>query len=463
MESRRRPLTKKEKKQLEKRRKQAAEQAKKYHKAQARKSAAQADKARSAQSRTAQNRKSVQGRPAQGDKARSNQAQSKKPQSRQEQRRSQRDTRPQANGRSSENFRDVSSSKIERAVNSRPKDNIYELSREERYLRSSEQKIRNLEPKDFDDGYYVDEYGERKRQQRRAQEIHKQEAEVIHRRKKPLTPKQIKRRRFFIYSGIFAVVLIIGAVLCLTVLFKTENIIVDGGDYYSDEQITEYSGVEYQQNIFIAALLGTPEDIQSNLPYVESASISFTVPDTITIKITDAVPAYVIKNGSGYLLISSKGRILESVAENEDNLPQLVCEELESTEPGGYVSFSDDNVPDILQQISESLENNEVELSEITEIDVTDTANIGIVYDGRIDINLGLPEDIDYKIRTAITIIDEKLDPNGTGTITGTLDVSTCNTNKMSHYKPAETSETATSATDPTATESDAEASSSSE
>ena len=42
------------------------------------------------------------------------------------------------------------------------------------------------------------------------------------------------------------------------------------------------------------------------------------------------------------------------------------------------------------------------------------------------------PDSVDVHV----TIIDEKLDPNGVGTITGTLDVSTCNKNQTSRYKP---------------------------
>ena len=105
------------------------------------------------------------------------------------------------------------------------------------------------------------------------------------------------------------------------------------------------------------------------------------------------------------------------------------------------MSFSDANVPDILEDVSQSLINNKVK--NITGFDVTDTANIKLVYDGRIDINIGLPDDIDYKIRTAMTIINEKLDPNNTGLVAGTLDVSACSTSKISHYKPAATQPTA--------------------
>ena len=385
-----RELTQKEKKQLAKQRKNAAKQAQKYHKEQEK-------------------------------KAKTSSAKSKKP----------------------------SSSKIEEAVNSRRITNFENISREERYMRESEKKIRNLRPHDFKDGYYIDEYGARQKQQRRAKEIHEQEAEVVRRLKKPLTQKQIRLRRAVIYSAIFAVVLIIGTVLSLTVLFKTEKIEVEGDKYYYEDQIIAFSGVEYQQNIFVEAISADAENISKNLPYVEKAEVTFSIPDTVIIKITNAVPSYVIENGNEYLIISSNGRILDSAANNADNLPLLKCEELDSVKPGDYVSFSDDNIPEILETVTESLKANDVK--NITAFDVTDTANIMLVYDNRITINLGLPEDIDYKIRTAITIINDNLDPNNTGTVEGVLDVSSCNSNKISRFKPAETTEPSTSSTQPSA------------
>ena len=72
-------------------------------------------------------------------------------------------------------------------------------------------------------------------------------------------------------------------------------------------------------------------------------------------------------------------------------------------------------------------------------LNVTNTANIELVYDNRIAVIIGLPEDIDYKIRTAMAIITEKLDPNKTGAIYGTLDVSSCSTTKTSRFNPNET------------------------
>lgn len=420
----RRPLTAKEKKQLEKKRKKAAKQAKKYHKLQEKQSLdSQNSKKRSApKSQREDSNQSVRASVSENYRKRT----PRKPKNQDDYMLSEEQT-----------VHD-SGSKIIDSINARQKVGNNKISREQKYRLQSEKKIKNLEPKESrNGGYYVDEFGARQKQERRLKQIRNQENEHIYRPKAPVSPKQIKRRRILIYSGIFLVVLIIGVVLSLTVLFKTEKIKVEGDQYYYEDQIVAFSNVQLQQNIFIAAMSGTPEEIVDNLPYVEDASISFNIPDTVIIKITNAVPSYVIKNGDEYLIISAKGRIIDKSADNPSELPELFCEELKSTEIGDYVSFSDNNIPDILEDVSESLSKNEVK--NIKGFDVTDTANITLNYDNRISINLGLPEDLDYKIRTAMTIINEKLDPNNTGTVTGTLDVSNCNSTKVSRFKPSET------------------------
>ena len=333
---------------------------------------------------------------------------------------------------------DGSKSKIKEAVIARRRKRRQErpedLSREEKYLIEGEEKLRNLQPQDHDDGYFVDEYAEKQRQKKRAKQIRKQENEVIYRNKKPLTRKQIRIKRILISSAIFAAVLIIGVVLSLTVLFKTEKIEVEGDIYYDKDQIISFSNVAPQQNIFIGSWNSTPEDIVNNLPYVEDAKISFSIPDTITIKVTNAVPTYAVKDGNAYLIVSSKGRILETEGNKTEDLVELKCGEIKNKKKGEYIDLGDDSVYEILHSVAKSFADNGID--KVTGFDISSLSDITINYDNRIDINIGLPEDIDYKIKTAFTIINEKLDPNKTGTVTGTLDVSTCNKNKISHYKP---------------------------
>ena len=400
----RRPLTAKERKSLDKQRKNAAKQAEKYHK----------------------------------EKAKQDKKAKKSPNTK----------KGQQKKASKSKIQEAFIKQKEEQAAQRPAEN---MSREEKFRRKGKAKIKALKPKDYEDGYYVDEFGEKQKQEKRARQIRAQEREVIRRRKKSLTSTQIKRRRIALYSSIFAAVVAIGVILSLTVLFKTEKIEVVGDKYYSKEQIIAFSGVDYQENIFIGAMYNTSEKVVENLSYIESVSVSFNIPDTITITVVDATPSYVIPNGKSFLLISSKGRILEEITENTDK-PLLTCGKVKTTEVGKYVAFNDANVPDILSDVSQCLIDNKIK--NITAFDVSDTANIKLVYDGKITINIGLPDDIDYKIRTAMTIINEKLDPNNTGLVAGTLDVSACSTSKISHYKPAATQPTAaTQATTQAATQ----------
>ena len=330
-----------------------------------------------------------------------------------------------------------SASKIEEAVNSGKTAKFQKISREEKFRRESEEKIRNLKPQDFEDGYYIDEFSEKQRSERRAKIIRQQETETIRRNKKPMTSKQVRMRRILITAATLIAVIAIGVILSFTVLFKTENIIVEGCSYYYDDQIISYSNVALQQNIFIAKMNSTPQEIIDNFAYVEDAKVDFNIPDTVTITITDAVPSYYMVEGNNYLLVSAKGRVLERTENKPDNIPELICGEVSGKEVGSYINFDDPTVPEILSKVAKSLADNE--FTGIIGFDVTNTAEITLNYEGRIRINLGVSEDLDYKLRTAQAIIDKKLDPNHTGQVYGNLDVSTCSKNKMSRYVPAAT------------------------
>ena len=74
------------------------------------------------------------------------------------------------------------------------------LSREELYRRRGREKLRDLKPEDHEEGYFVDEYAEKQRQERRARIIRRQEREVIHRNKKPLSHRQIRVKRISFWA-----------------------------------------------------------------------------------------------------------------------------------------------------------------------------------------------------------------------------------------------------------------------
>lgn len=288
-------------------------------------------------------------------------------------------------------------------------------------------------PKDvYNDSFYTDETKERREKARREKHARQKK------QKTPLTPHRRKVRRVVTYCLIFAVILTIGTVLCMTVLFKTEKINVQGNTLYDESKIVQLSGVNLEENIFLSKIKSTPQKIVDALPYIEEARVDFRIPDTINITVKNAEAAYVIISGGQFYKISASGRILELSDDNIDNLPIILCSELSNTEVGKYVEFADEKTNTLIKEIDDCITENGFD--NINYVDVRDMSDISMVYDERIKIIIGLPENIPYKLKTAMTIINEKLDVNGSANPSGTLDVSQCKNTKKSYFKDGEIS-----------------------
>lgn len=286
-----------------------------------------------------------------------------------------------------------------------------------------------------DDDYelFVDEHAQQKklRKQQKEERPKAREKKV----KKPVTPLVRRIRNIITSCAIVAVVLIVCVILSLTVLFKTQAYEVTGNTRYDESEVISTCGITKSDNIFLANKRAAEKRLLKTYPYVEQAKVSFAIPDTITIDITEAVPAYAVKlSDSQYFVASSKGRILEQVESIDKlKLPLFLGGELKNATVGEYVEFSDKSTLDIIDEIVTVFTDNGY--TGITEIDATDNANITFTYDNRIKVKLGLPEDINYKVRTAMIIIVEKLDPNGSKSTAGELDVANCNDTKKSYFR----------------------------
>ena len=294
--------------------------------------------------------------------------------------------------------------------------------------------------------FYVDEVQQRreaprdrrKGQKKNGKKNQKKKALKVQKQRKPISPLQRKLIRILSYGAIVAVVLVVGVILSLTVLFKTQAYEVSGVTKYSEDAIVEASGISKGENIFFAPKHPAEVRIKNDFPYVEDVTVSFKIPDSIRIAVVEAVEGYLVKvNTSDYLVISTKGRILAQVNNpGEYDLPIFIGPKLTSGNVGDYVSYEDERILDMIESITQTFADNGYQ--GITEIDATNTADISFTYDSRIKVKLGYPEDLDYKIRTAMTIINENLDRNQTNTAEGILDVSRCNSTKRSYFNEAE-------------------------
>jgi cell division septal protein FtsQ len=301
---------------------------------------------------------------------------------------------------------------------------------------------------EFSDGFsdfYVDEVGDRDedrrarsgRDQRSSRDSKKREPKKRP-PKKPKSPLQRKLTRIFSTVAIVAVVLTVGVVLSLTVLFKTQAYEVVGNTLYLESDIIETCGIKKGENIFLAPKKSAADRIEERFPYVDEARVNFSIPDTIRIEITQAVEGYLFKaSDTEYLIISTRGRILNRTSDISGyDLPIFIGPKLSSGEVGDYITYEDETILDIIDNITRVFADNGY--TGITEINAANTAGITFTYQSRIKVKLGIPEDLSYKIRTAMTIIKENIDINPESKIQGVLDVSRCNVTKRSYFSEQE-------------------------
>ncbi len=230
-----------------------------------------------------------------------------------------------------------------------------------------------------------------------------------------------KRRRhgrnilYYILFALFAVA--IGIVLSLTVFFKIELIVVEGNTMYQEGAIVNSANVQLGENLFRVDTDQIETTLKNNYPYIEDVQVKRTLPATLTIQITEAVPmgCFLQEDGS-YVLISDKGRILQIAAGTpSQEYLQVSGVAVSGLSPCQYLpeELSEEFV--MFHYLFEAVD--ATGFTGITAIDLSDTLNMKMVYDDRILIYLGSEGDLVDKLDFARYAIENNIDANFEGTL----------------------------------------------
>ncbi len=254
--------------------------------------------------------------------------------------------------------------------------------------------------------------------------------------KKPLTKRQRKAKNMLLSGCVVLGALVFGVILSLTVLFRCEQIEVEGVTRYSKEDIIKASSLSYGENIFISNKEKASNLIEENYPYIENADITFALPNKLVISVSEATPEYYIQSGTKYYITSKSSKLLEEVTKRELDIPTIKGCKLKSPKVGEAVNVENQKVTTVLNEVAQSISNNRV--TGIKEIDLSDMSGIELNYQDRITIVIGMPEYIDYKFRTAMTIIYNKLSESDTGRLdcSGLVEDRTDGKSNASYFKP---------------------------
>ena len=232
-------------------------------------------------------------------------------------------------------------------------------------------------------------------------------------------------RSIFIF--IFAV--LVGIVLSCTIFFKIEKIEFGYSSRYGEEELRENSGININDNIFLLDEKEVSKKMQKKLPYIDEVEIIKKIPSEVLVNVKDSkIDGYVYDNGC-YFGINYKGKVLERFENKTEKAFVIDNINFKELEIGEVLRCQDENQEKILLLLLKIL--NDQDFKNISEINLFNLSDINLIYEDRIKIELGVCENLNYKIRTAKEVVKNRLQQNEKGI----LDLSTVDNDNKSYFK----------------------------
>ena len=232
------------------------------------------------------------------------------------------------------------------------------------------------------------------------------------------TTHRRRRGRFSFLLKLFCVALIIAAVIgAITLFFKTEKIIVEGNQRYTQQQVIEAAGLQLGSNLYLMNKYDHAQAIFRNLPYVESASINRKLPDTLLIEVNECTAAASVPAEGGAWLMSVNGKLLEKASTVPEVCAKVTGCVLADPEVSGEAKFDADSGYKMtaLRSLLRAAEEKRMRAN-IETVDLGDDTCLQFTYAGRFAVKLPWTADFSYKLESLATVVDY-LEANETGTI----------------------------------------------
>ncbi len=229
--------------------------------------------------------------------------------------------------------------------------------------------------------------------------------------------KRKKRSYALYYLLLLFFVLVSGITLSLTVFFNIEVITVSGSKLHNSESVIAASGVKQGDNLLRTDLSKTEARLLDAFGDIDGVTVTRKFPNALQIELIDAVPTYYFADAVGYTVLSDGGRVLSK------NIPLtavsggILLKGLEEQDLplGSYISWSQDETFALVEQLDQAIAASGI--ADITYLDISSSVNLTAGYQDRIQILLGSPSELSYKLNFAKNILENKVAESDNGVI----------------------------------------------
>ncbi|MBR5515106.1 MAG: FtsQ-type POTRA domain-containing protein [Clostridia bacterium] len=230
--------------------------------------------------------------------------------------------------------------------------------------------------------------------------------------------RHLKQRLYYFF--LLTALLLIFVITVVAVFFRVTDIRVNGNTAYPDKEIIKASGIEKGENIYSVSEKEVQKGVLLDHPYIRSVNVNRVIPNKINIDLKCDTPDFYVDIYGEYYVISPQLKVLERFFSKEELLakyPEIKlfkAGEVRSAIVGREMELANPNHSEPAKQLLDVLKKNSV-YEGVSSVDFSDRFNIRIVYDSRLEANIGNGEELELKLRFMNEIVKDL--GNGKGTI----------------------------------------------
>ena len=232
--------------------------------------------------------------------------------------------------------------------------------------------------------------------------------------KKHMMMKKKRKRRMKRRIIVFLFLLVCAGIIFTAFkapFFDITEIICQGQDKLTVEQVIKIAGINKGDNIFSTSIQGAEEKLKSN-PEIKGAAVNRVFPNEIRIEIQEAEPTAYVEHSGMFLMIDEDGKIVKNIDGKKEKLPDKLVKvigiEVAASDPGKLIAAEDDGRAQKLYDCLKYL--NSLGLKKkVDYVDFSDLSDIKLEYESRIYMLLGNYDSLEYKLKFVKKVIDEKI------------------------------------------------------
>lgn len=246
------------------------------------------------------------------------------------------------------------------------------------------------------------------------------------------------RKRIFLFL-LFITVCAGIVYFAMSPFFNVKNVELKGKTRYNKDEIFNASGLILSENGFksiggdiksyiLLRNKHAEDNIQKLFPYIDTAEVSFRIPSSFVIEVTERLPFMLFKYHDSYLILDKTGYILDIVDEKKKpKLPEFTAKVTETIKPGVFLKTKPQEaftkISSLIEQIKDKDVNETFKISQnITYLKCDEKGNVYIDLNNKLLVNLGDMKNLSYRIDFLRNIYLTGLRKDETGLLDFTLE-----------------------------------------